>query len=181
MLINTKVKSNKKTMIYFTADLHFRHKNIIKYCARPFKDEDEMDEAIIKNWNSVVTTADTVYILGDFTKICDYQIINSYLAKLNGKKILLLGNHDEYIKENFNLLDFKEVCEYKELVINERKIILFHYPLLEWNDKKNGAICLHGHLHGKTRNICNIVGLFDVGVDANKFFPVSLDSVLNSF
>ena len=168
-------------MNYFTADLHFGHKNIIKYCNRPFNDEDEMDKTIINNWNGIVTARDTVYILGDFTKIREPEVINAYLKKLNGNKVLILGNHDEFIKENSTLLNFSEVCDYKELTIDGKKIILFHYPLLEWNDKKNGAICLHGHLHGKVKNVCNISGLFDVGVDANNFSPVSLEDILNSF
>lgn len=167
-------------MIYFTSDLHFGHKNIIKYCNRPFNNEEEMDETIIRNWNSVVKEQDTVYILGDFTKICETNIINDYLKKLNGTKTLLIGNHDEFINNNISLLDFDEVCEYKELTINTQKVILFHYPLLEWNAKKEGAICLHGHVHGKTKNACNISGLYDVGVDANNFYPVSLENILNS-
>jgi calcineurin-like phosphoesterase family protein len=167
-------------MIYFTSDLHLGHKNIIKYCNRPFKDEKEMDDVLISNWNSVVEKDDFVYILGDFTKICKSAIINDYLIKLNGKKILIFGNHDEFIKKNIQLFDFYEVCDYKELIINSKEIVLFHYPIFDWKNKKNGAICLHGHVHGKTQDVCNIFGLFDVGVDANNFYPVSLENLLNS-
>ncbi|MEJ7707010.1 MAG: hypothetical protein WKF82_06805 [Nocardioidaceae bacterium] len=51
--------------VYFTSDTHFSHANIIRLCNRPFADVDEMDEAIIERWNATVTSADTVYHLGD--------------------------------------------------------------------------------------------------------------------
>lgn len=165
-------------MIYFTADLHFGHKNIIKYCDRPFEDEIEMDKTIISNWNSVVKDQDTVYVIGDFTKLCDCKTINNYLKQLNGKINLLLGNHDEYIRDNLAFLNFNEVYDYKEIVIANQKVILFHYPIFEWNDKKNGAICLHGHTHSKSKTSFNIPNLYDVGVDANNFYPVLLDKIL---
>lgn len=53
-------------MIYFTSDLHFNHENIIKYCNRPFKNIDDMDNYLINYWNKIIRTKDIVYILGDF-------------------------------------------------------------------------------------------------------------------
>lgn len=71
--------------IFFSSDLHFGHKNIIKYCTRPFESVEEMNKKLIENWNSVVTNDDTVFFLGDagfgsVTKICEC------VKRLNGKK-----------------------------------------------------------------------------------------------
>ena len=80
-------------MIYFTSDTHFQHTNIIKYCNRPFKDVDEMNERLINNWNSIVSNDDTIYHPGDFCLSNDKEIINIF-KRLNDNKILICGNHD---------------------------------------------------------------------------------------
>ena len=79
-------------MVYFIADMHLGHDNIIRLCGRPFKYVEDMDATIINNWNSRVKDEDTVYILGDiaFKSVSDpVQIIK----KLKGHKILIKGNH----------------------------------------------------------------------------------------
>lgn len=167
-------------MIYFTSDLHFGHLNIIKYCNRPFLSVEEMDNALIDNWNRRVNKNDTVYILGDFMKNGDYKTINNYLLRLNGSKILILGNHDDYIKKNHELLYFSLVSNYEELEIEHKQIILFHYPIIEWKNKNSGSICLHGHTHAKKRNCFNIKNLYDVGVDANTFSPITLQEIIET-
>jgi len=91
-------------MYFFTADTHFNHKNIIEYCKRPFKDIDEMNNELIKRWNETVSEEDTVFHLGDFS----FRGYWTFRNKLNGKIILLRGNHDNneqsVIKEiNINL------------------------------------------------------------------------------
>ena len=72
-------------MDFFTADLHLGHKNIIKYCNRPFSSLKDMDETIINNWNSVVGKNDTVYALGDL--VFGFHKYEKYLNQLNGKII----------------------------------------------------------------------------------------------
>ena len=76
--------------VWVTSDTHFLHENIIKYCDRPFKDKEEMTEALITTWNEQVGDDDLVIHLGDVTFSKDYDV----LSLLNGKKILVLGNHD---------------------------------------------------------------------------------------
>ena len=80
-------------MIYFIADTHFNHENIIKYCNRPFKNTYKMNEYIIQKWNSVVKKDDTVYHLGD-VGFGSLQEVKSLVERLNGTKILIKGNHD---------------------------------------------------------------------------------------
>ena len=71
-------------MIYYTADTHFGHKNIIKYCERPFKSASHMDEVIIKNWNAIVKPEDTIFHLGDFSMEKNPERIEKWLSRLNG-------------------------------------------------------------------------------------------------
>lgn len=77
--------------VFFTADLHLGHDNIRKHCGRPFDTVEEMDEAIISNWNRTVSARDLVYVVGDFA----WSNHNLHLARLKGKKILIKGNHDK--------------------------------------------------------------------------------------
>ena len=80
-------------MIYITADQHFGHANIIKLCSRPFSDVQEMDEALIVNWNRCVTNVDTIYIIGDLFFMNSVSA-EEYLKRLKGRKHLILGNHN---------------------------------------------------------------------------------------
>ena len=79
--------------VFIISDTHFNHANIIKYCNRPFKDTKEMYEAMIKNWNETASNNDIVIHLGDFG-LGNKEYIASIIKRLNGKKILIMGNHD---------------------------------------------------------------------------------------
>ena len=79
-------------MIFFTADTHFGHTNILKLCNRPFDSIEEMNEAMISNWNDRVKGTDTVYIVGDMFFRCEDA--ETVLKRLRGKKRLIVGNHD---------------------------------------------------------------------------------------
>lgn len=173
------------SMIYFTSDLHFYHKNVIKHANRPYSDEDEMNVGIISNWNKKVKEEDEIYILGDFTmKGTEYA--TAVLKRLNGKKYLIKGNHDKFAtQETFDNSLFEWVKDYYELQYKNTTFILFHYPIEEWNHYFRGSIHLHGHQRNSPEyNIKNREsGLkrYDVGVDANKMSPVSVDEILEFF
>lgn len=168
-------------MIYFTSDLHLGHENIIKMANRPFANVEEMNKTLIKNWNNTIKPTDTVYILGDLTMKMRVDDANKIISKLNGKKILIRGNHDKQYDEGV----FQEVCDYKELKCNKQIFILSHYPFEEWNHYFRGAIHLHGHQHNHSDYNCKmkLKGLkrYDVGVDANMYRPVSIEEIMRFF
>lgn len=82
-------------MIYFTSDMHLGHVAIIHMCNRPFKNVEEMNKVLIRNFNSMVHKNDTVYLLGDVTHRVSLDEANELISKLNGHKILICGNHDK--------------------------------------------------------------------------------------
>lgn len=155
---------------FFVADTHFGHPNIIRHCSRPFSCVEEMDETLIDNWNAVVHPNDIVYHLGDFA----WKNISDYLKKLNGKFILIIGNHDEKQLKQFP--KSIEKVHYKFIKLNKKKIVLSHYPFESWNTKRYGTIHLHGHCHGTLGTFQK--NRLDVGVDVHNYFPISFDQVI---
>lgn len=169
-------------MIHFTADTHFYHNNIIRYCNRPFKSIDEMNEKLISNWNNKVSPTDLIYHIGDFG-FTSAENIEKLLKRLNGKKIIVFGNHDKELKRNKYLWRYFEECVlYKELTLhvagNKQPATLSHYAHLVWNKSHHGAWMLHGHSHG-TLKYPFIGKILDVGVDSNNYCPISIDEVYN--
>ena len=173
---------------FFTSDLHFGHKNIIRYDNRPFTTVEEMDETIIKNWNSKVQDNDVVYILGDISWYDDTKTAE-ILSKLKGRKVLIKGNHDKLSRKTEPF--FEEVTDYKEIVLSEKRhVILCHYPIVFFNRHHYGAYMLYGHVHNShewhmTENYkfeleqldirCR---MFNVGTMIWDYSPVTLDEVL---
>jgi calcineurin-like phosphoesterase family protein len=158
--------------IFFTADTHFGHRNIIKHCNRPFVSVDDMRETLIANWNSRVGQNDWVYHLGDFAwRTQDGDVLD----RLNGRKFLVLGNHDSARVEEARS-GWLYVAPYMELSSGTvRKIVLCHYKLQVWNQMRRGAVHLYGHSHG---NLPGCRQSLDVGVDNVGFFPITIDEAL---
>lgn len=168
---------------FFTSDTHFSHRNIIKYCNRPFKDEKEMDETLIMNWNSVVRPEDTIYHLGD-VGFTDEDKLYRILKRLNGSIHLIWGNHDKVIKKS-NLLRsrFDSTSELKKVYIQDDRhpkgryeITLCHFAMRVWDKSHHGSLHLYGHSHGTLPDDPTALSL-DVGVDSWDFRPVSLDQI----
>lgn len=179
-------------MIYYTSDLHLGHKNIIKYENRPFKTVEEMDEALIANWNKKVTNDDDVYVLGDFTLKRAKGAVG-YLEQLNGRIHLLKGNHDKFLKQEKFWRILEDYCDtnfvpyvinegyYKHMDDNGREVVLFHYPIMFWDGQDDrGAYHLYGHLHSTSHGGQQHPhpDAFNVGVDVNNYMPVTLDELL---
>lgn len=112
--------------IFFTSDLHFSHKNVIKYCQRPFEGIAEMERILIENWNSVVGPQDTVYVLGDVF-FCGKQRAEDIIKKLNGYKILVKGNHD-WPTEKMKTVGFNEAHKQLKVELLGHHIKLCHFP-----------------------------------------------------
>lgn len=133
--------------IYYISDTHFGHANIINFDNRPYKDVNEMDEALINNWNNVVSNEDTVYILGDFCWLKEDKWIE-YLNQLKGKKQLIRGNHDLKNMSTALKSKFEDIKDYKEITDNGRHVIMCHYPILCYKSSYDSkAWMLHGHTH----------------------------------
>lgn len=169
-------------MIFFTADTHFGHSNVIQYEKRPFRTVDEMDEALVENWNRRVSPEDDIYILGDFT-LKGPKAANAFLERLQGRKYLLRGNHDGYVnRASFHKEHFLWIKDYYEMAYRGRWFILCHYPLLSWNGMGRGAFQLHGHQHNRPYyneyNRKMGVAQLDVGLDAQAMAPVSIEELL---
>lgn len=95
---------------WLIADPHFGHEKVIQYCDRPFHNAEEMNETIIRNWNNVVGKEDTVFVLGDYS--FGRELAREITPKLNGKKILIKGNHDRYPNRFYRDCGFEEVSKY---------------------------------------------------------------------
>lgn len=157
--------------IYFTSDLHLGHKNIIRLSNRPFGSVEEMDDAIIYNYNSVVKPGDTVYDLGDWC----FKNPKVYIERFNVLPIRIKGSHDHDLKEG--VAPRMLVIEPKGLVDeygNQITITLCHYAMRSWEKSHYGSWHLYGHHHG----LLEPFGMsFDVGVDCWDYYPVSLERI----
>lgn len=170
-------------MKYVIADLHFDHKNIIGFSNRPFKNVTEMNQKLIELWNMrVKKQSDEVYILGDFLFSGSGQRANDILKQLNGKKYLIRGNHEKYLKDPlFDVKNYEWIKDYYSLQYEKRKFILFHYPILEWDGLFTHSILLYGHVHQTRKEYFEkILGYtaLNVGADMIGYAPISLDSII---
>lgn len=169
-------------MIYFTADTHLGHENVIQYEHRPFQTAAQMDEALVRNWNRKVSPEDDIYILGDFT-LKGPEKANMFLERLQGRKYLIRGNHDGYVdRASFHKEYFLWIKDYCELTYRGQRFVLCHYPLLTWNGMRRGSFQLHGHQHNypgyNEYNRKMGIARLDVGVDAQDMTPVSAEALL---
>lgn len=172
-------------MNYYIADTHFFHANIIKLNNRPFSNVIDMNETIISNWNRKVTKEDTVYILGDFAYKTTENNVLSILNRLNGHKILITGNHDKIILQSSVLRNhFDKIVPYLEIKDNGKMIVLFHYPISEWDGFFRGWYHFYGHIHNNKNQSYHLMQqiprAFNVGVDIINFEPKTADEIINS-
>ena len=138
-------------MNHYIGDLHLYHNKIIEIDGRKDSSVEEMHDNIVKDWNSKVTSKDTTYILGDISLGYkrDYDKVEEIIKKLNGSKILILGNHDneKYCTSLFDevhkMLDIHEMID----GVGKVKVVLSHFPILVWNKQHYGSVHIYGHTH----------------------------------
>lgn len=168
-------------MIYITADTHFSHANILKHCHRPFGSILEHDQILIDNWNTIVSPSDTVYHLGDFAW-SRAKTAKAIFYQLNGKIVLVRGNHDKKVIKGDLLNLFQKVCDYETLTIQiagkELFVVMSHYPFETWDRSHYGSVHLHGHCHGNLKR--KIPNRIDVGVDCWVYQPTSIYALVNA-
>jgi calcineurin-like phosphoesterase family protein len=173
-------------MIYFTADTHFFHSNIINLCGRPFSNIEQMNNVLLNNWNTSITNRDEIYILGDFIYKGNGIEAEDLIKKLHGKKYLIKGNHDKFLDDNnFNKNNFEWIKDYFVLNYDKIKFVLFHYPIFEWEEYFGNAIHLYGHIHNSGNNKeqnerFKLLGkrAINVGVDVNNYCPISIEQII---
>lgn len=160
--------------IFFTADTHFGHENILEHCNRPYKSIQEMDMAILDGINSVVGEKDLLYHLGDFAWTETAQTIKHYRAKINCRKIILIkGNHDKR-QSIWKSGAFHEIHDLLYLKVDRQKFVLSHYPFHSW---RRTYIHLHGHTHNTPAHCPIKTWRIDVGWD-HDYKVWSIDNVL---
>nr|WP_309504499.1 metallophosphoesterase [uncultured Roseovarius sp.] len=162
---------------WYTADPHFGHENILKFCKRPFKNTDEMDNAIIRNLWSCVQPEDELWILGDFAAPRGANSptwLMSIFEKLPGKsRHFVTGNHDREAVLQLPWDSVNSLVEVQDGPKNQ-KHTLCHYPLLTWNHSRRGALNLFGHVHDNWKGSRNSI---NVGVDVWDFMPVRFEDI----
>lgn len=168
--------------VFFTSDEHYGHRNIIKFCNRPFTDLDDMREGLIARHNERVAPGDTVYHLGDmFWRTTKQQDASNILARLNGNHVYVRGNHEELFDQAEFYLRFRFDSVHERLYITpdggpKAGVVLDHFAGRVWHKSDKGSWQLYGHSHGELPEDHNLLS-FDVGVDANNWYPVSLTQV----
>jgi len=176
--------------VWFTADLHLGHANILSYCNRPFPDVAAMNDELIGRWNDIVAPTDTVWVLGDVALGAIDQTL-AMVGRMTGHKRLLAGNHDRCWAgngrrargwtERYRDAGFDEVHQGEvALDIEGVGVTACHFPYrgdshdedryLEHRPVDRGGWLLHGHVHERWRQWGRMI---NVGVDAWDYRPVS--------
>lgn len=162
---------------FVIADLHLGHENIIKYCNRPFKDVNHMNETIINNWNSVVSDGDIVYILGDFSMKFDQEKTKTILDRLNGKKVLVMSNHDTRKPLWYLEVGFEQAT--RKPIMVDPGVILMHEPFAEPTDYVEFAYkYIFGHIHNKKHQMEKFGNCKCVCVERTDYKPIDLDKLI---
>lgn len=187
--------------IYFAADFHIGHNNVLHLDERPFTDMEDMCRGLTKRFNGQVRDQDVCYFLGDMGQGAR---LKSFMDGLNGTKIVILGNHDGKRQSMMNK-GFDAAINSGSMIIQGELVTFTHCPLrgvyredtsemkgssegdnwhkeLKYDDysiEDSGQFHLHGHIHspngGKSERVLG--RQMDVGLPGNKYLPVSISQI----
>lgn len=166
---------------FFSADHHFGHRGILSprmQASRPFATVAEQDETLVACWNAVVRPDDVVWHLGDFAHRCTPEHALKVFRRLNGRKHLIRGNHDELAEAlpwDGPARDVAHLHVRDPGMGEARGVWLSHYAHRVWPRMHRGDLHLHGHSHG---SLPGTEASLDVGVDCWDWMPVTLDRIL---
>jgi calcineurin-like phosphoesterase family protein len=167
--------------IWLISDLHFNHDKDFIWKARGFNSIQEMNEEIIKNFNSVVAPEDTVYILGDNMMGTDTDAGLAYLKRLNGIKYAAIGNHDTDARiEAYKKADiFADIQFGYRIKVKGKVYVLTHYPTVTANGEDLKVVNLYGHTHQAESNFFEERPyMYHVGLDSHNCFPVDMETII---
>ena len=160
--------------VNFISDTHFDHKNIIRYCNRPFNSTRQMNQTLVKNWHDTVGNDDHVFFLGDMSYGKDRRPIDYWLGKLNGKISYIRGNHDKDIINRATIIHSHYGIKY-----NDYKFLLMHDPhrpkgydgWIIHGDKHNNNLKEYPFINQKNKTVNVCAELVD-------YTPLSLDRLI---
>lgn len=175
------MKQRRISRIFYISDLHLYDQNLIKPerpVRRDFTTIEDMHRLIAERWKEKVSSRDKVYVLGDVSKRHAHDSA-SFLKALPGEKILITGNHD---LRNLEFREFRSVFSgihiYQKILDQGREVILFHYPVEEWERYWAGSCHIHGHVHRNQDHIQVIRNRYNASVEENGYCPVTLSEMI---
>jgi calcineurin-like phosphoesterase family protein len=168
--------------LWLSSDLHIGHFNVIEYSGRPFSSSSEMTEALINNWNSVITKESTAIICGDLTLSTNRKYVEEIIYRLNGDIHLVIGNHDKWLKHSILKERFSSVGDMLEINVSTKEnksqqLIACHYAMQSWPRSHHGSWHVYGHSHQRTPVSYHSPLAINVGVDAWNYMPVSYEQI----
>ena len=183
---------------WITSDHHFGHKAILTFTPKRYNDNkqefksiEEHDQNLINKWNSLISSEDLVYYLGDFAYKCNINYAQYIFWSLNGRKILICGNHDNRLAKKF-INCWEEIHQLLRIEIikengSKQPILLGHRPFLTWESK---CWHFHGHTHGNIEHLNKklvvpdhhfILIRKDIGIDTNNGYPYNLNNLIKLY
>jgi calcineurin-like phosphoesterase family protein len=181
--------------VFFTSDMHLFHGNCIYFDNRGFESVEEMNRELIERWNKKVSPSDIVYVLGDFIWKSGNDQAVEIIKSLNGKIVLIKGNHDTFLNNEKARKLFEEIKDYDDICVkledgSQRRVILSHYFIPFYNGHRHQGVHLHGHSHASEEYVQEEIikrtlaqngfesRSYNVGCMHWNYEPITLDEIL---